>query len=69
MGRRDERLEQLGYPLDRLNPGGNLFDAVRLDGATIYASGHVPMDGDKLVGVVDDEDILRVVVAEEEAHA
>ena len=27
------------------------------------------MDGDRLVGVVDDEDILRVVVAEEEAHA
>ena len=26
------------------------------------------MDGDKLVGVVDDEDILRVVVAEEEAE-
>jgi len=27
------------------------------------------MEGDRLVGVVDDEDILRVVVAEEEAHA
>jgi enamine deaminase RidA (YjgF/YER057c/UK114 family) len=49
MGARDERLEQLGYPLDRLNPEGKIFDAVRLDGATIYASGHVPMDGDKLV--------------------
>jgi enamine deaminase RidA (YjgF/YER057c/UK114 family) len=49
MGARDDRLEQLGYPLDRLNPGGNVFDAVRLDGNTIYASGHVPMDGDKLV--------------------
>jgi enamine deaminase RidA (YjgF/YER057c/UK114 family) len=49
MGVRDERLEQLGYPLDRLNPEGKMFDAVRLDGATIYASGHVPMDGDKLV--------------------
>lgn len=49
MGSRDERLQQLGYPLDRLNPGGNVFDAVRLDGATIYASGHVPMDGETLV--------------------
>ncbi len=49
MGARDDRLEQLGYPLDRLNPEGNVFDAVRLDGKTIYASGHVPMDGDKLV--------------------
>ena len=27
------------------------------------------MDGDRLVGVVDDDDILRVVVAEEEARA
>ncbi len=27
------------------------------------------MDGDRLVGVVDDEDILRVVVAEEEARS
>lgn len=49
MGARDERLQQLGYPLDRLNPGGNVFEAVRLDGATIYASGHVPMDGETLV--------------------
>jgi enamine deaminase RidA (YjgF/YER057c/UK114 family) len=44
----DDRLEQLGYPLDRLNPEGKMFDAVRLDGDVIYASGHVPFDGDKL---------------------
>jgi enamine deaminase RidA (YjgF/YER057c/UK114 family) len=49
MGARDERLEQLGYPLDRLNPVNPMFDAVRLDDGVIYASGHVPMDGDKLV--------------------
>jgi enamine deaminase RidA (YjgF/YER057c/UK114 family) len=49
MGARDERLEQLGYPLDRLNPEGRIFDTVRIDGSTIYVSGHVPMDGDKLV--------------------
>jgi enamine deaminase RidA (YjgF/YER057c/UK114 family) len=49
MGTRDKRLEELGYPLDRLNPEGKVIDSVRLDGATIYASGHVPMDGDKLV--------------------
>lgn len=48
MGARDERLEQLGYPLGRINPEGKMFSSVRLDGTTIYASGHVPMDGDKL---------------------
>jgi enamine deaminase RidA (YjgF/YER057c/UK114 family) len=48
MGSFDDRLEKLGYPLDRLIPEGNMFDAVRLDGEIIYASGHVPFDGDKL---------------------
>jgi glycine betaine/proline transport system ATP-binding protein len=47
-------------------------DQVVRDAARIVLDHHGPcrvMDGDKLVGVVDDEDILRVVVAEEEANA
>jgi glycine betaine/proline transport system ATP-binding protein len=40
------------------------------DAARVVLDHHGPcrvMDGDTLVGVVDDEDILRVVVAEEGA--
>ena len=47
-------------------------DQIVRDAARVVLDHHGPcrvMEGDKLVGVVDDEDILRVVVAEEEAHA
>jgi glycine betaine/proline transport system ATP-binding protein len=46
-------------------------DQIVRDASRIVLDHHGPcrvMDGDKLVGVVDDEDILRVVVAEEEAQ-
>ena len=49
MPTRDEILESLGYPLDRLRAGGTLFDAVAIDGNTVYVSGHVPFDGDDLL--------------------
>ncbi|MDQ4005700.1 MAG: ATP-binding cassette domain-containing protein, partial [Actinomycetota bacterium] len=45
-------------------------DQIVRDAARVVLDHHGPcrvMDGDKLVGMVDDEDILRVVVAEEEA--
>jgi glycine betaine/proline transport system ATP-binding protein len=45
-------------------------DQIVRDAARIVLDHHGPcrvVDGDKLVGVVDDEDILRVVVAEEDA--
>jgi glycine betaine/proline transport system ATP-binding protein len=45
-------------------------DSIVRDAARVVLDHHGPcrvVDGDKLVGVVDDEDILRVVVAEEEA--
>jgi enamine deaminase RidA (YjgF/YER057c/UK114 family) len=48
MGARDERLEQLGYPLDRTSPEGSLVEGLVFDGDTIYASGQVPFDGDQL---------------------
>ncbi|MFC6285392.1 glycine betaine/L-proline ABC transporter ATP-binding protein [Nocardioides sp. GCM10027113] len=47
-------------------------DQIVRDAARVVLEHHGPcpvLDGDKLVGVVDDEDILRVVVAEEEVHA
>jgi enamine deaminase RidA (YjgF/YER057c/UK114 family) len=49
MNSRDETLERLGYPLDRINAGSTLFDAVAVDGQTVYASGHVPLDGAELL--------------------
>jgi glycine betaine/proline transport system ATP-binding protein len=45
-------------------------DRIVGDAANEVLAAHGPVrvfDGDRLVGVVDDEDILRVVVAEEEA--
>jgi len=49
MPTRDQILESLGYPLDRLRPGGTLFDPLAIDGTTVYVSGHVPFDGDELM--------------------
>lgn len=48
---RDQLLELAGYPIDRLTPEGDLVDAVRIDGKTIYASGQVPFDGNSLTSV------------------
>jgi enamine deaminase RidA (YjgF/YER057c/UK114 family) len=49
MGSRDAKLEELGFPLDRLTPEGKLVDGLMSLGETIYASGQVPFDGDKLL--------------------
>ena len=48
MSEREQKLEALGYPLDRINKPGAIYEPVRVDGTTVYASGAVPMDGDKL---------------------
>jgi enamine deaminase RidA (YjgF/YER057c/UK114 family) len=48
MGARDERLAQLGFPLDRMSAEGSLVEGLVFDGDTIYASGQVPFDGEKL---------------------
>jgi enamine deaminase RidA (YjgF/YER057c/UK114 family) len=48
MASRDQILEELGYPLDRIAPEGKLVEALVIDGGTIYASGQVPFDGDQL---------------------
>ena len=49
MNEREQKLEELWYPIDRLNPEGDLIRGVMVDGTTIYASGQVPFDGSELV--------------------
>jgi len=48
---RDRRLEELGFPLDRIPAEGSLVDALAVDGDIIYASGQVPFDGPELTSV------------------
>lgn len=43
---REERLERLGYPLDRVPRPGALYRPVVVHGSTAYVSGAVPFDGD-----------------------
>ena len=42
---RDEKLESLGYPLDRVPKPGAIYKPVVIDGTTVYVSGCVPFDG------------------------
>jgi enamine deaminase RidA (YjgF/YER057c/UK114 family) len=51
MNAREERLQALGYPLDRCTPEGALVDPLAIAGDILYASGQVPFDGDKLVSI------------------
>ncbi len=46
---RDDTLASLGYPLDRFPKPGAIYRPVVIDGTTIYVSGCVPFDGDKLM--------------------
>ncbi|MEX2212518.1 MAG: RidA family protein [Phycisphaeraceae bacterium] len=48
LGECDKRLEALGYPLDRVPGVGAIYKPVVIDGTTIYTSGCVPFDGDRL---------------------
>ena len=43
----DEKLESLGYPLDRVPSPGATYRPVVIDGTTAYVSGCVPLDGDR----------------------
>mgnify|MGYP001031794192 CR=1 FL=1 len=49
MNDREQRLIDLGYPIERSTPEGVLVDAVVVMGSIVYASGQVPFDGDVLV--------------------
>src|SRR5947209_7367022 len=43
----DQKLESLGYPLDRRLSPGAIYKPVVIDETTAYVSGCVPFDGDK----------------------
>lgn len=45
MSDRDKKLEQLGFPLDRVPTPGAIYRPVVVDGHTVYVSGCVPLDG------------------------
>ena len=47
---REQKLESLGYPLDRVPGVGAIYVPVVVDGTTCYTSGAVPFDGTTLVG-------------------
>lgn len=49
-GQRDQVLEALGYPLDTIPAVGAIYRPVVIDGTTVYTSGNVPFDGDRLIG-------------------
>lgn len=42
---REEKLESLGYPLDRVPTPGALYRSVVVQGTTAYVSGAIPFDG------------------------
>lgn len=46
---RENKLETLGYPLNKCTPEGKLVDPLAIAGNVLYASGQVPFDGDVLV--------------------
>jgi enamine deaminase RidA (YjgF/YER057c/UK114 family) len=48
MNQREQKLEALGYPLDRKTPEGDLVASLAIVGDILYASGQVPFDGDQL---------------------
>ena len=64
-GDRERKLEELGFPLDRVPGEGSLVDPLSIVNDILYASGQVPFDGDKLVSVgrVPDE------VSQDDAYA
>ena len=48
MSEREQKLEAMGYPLDRRTPEGSLIEPMAIIGDIIYASGQVPFDVDRL---------------------
>lgn len=47
---RDEKLEALGFPLDRVPGTAAIYKPVVVDGTTVYTSGALPLNGATLVG-------------------
>jgi enamine deaminase RidA (YjgF/YER057c/UK114 family) len=44
----DRKLEEMGYPLDRIVKPGAIYQPVVIDGTTVYCAGAVPFDGETL---------------------
>lgn len=63
MNEREQKLESLGFPIDRLTPEGALVDTLAIAGDIIYASGQVPFDGSTLTS----KGKVPSVVSKEEA--
>lgn len=49
MGERDDKLQDLGYSLDKTGPLATLIEPLVIDGSLVFISGHIPNDGDQLV--------------------
>jgi enamine deaminase RidA (YjgF/YER057c/UK114 family) len=49
MSEREQKLIDLGYPLEKTSLEGQLVDAIAIVGSILYASGQVPFDGGELV--------------------
>jgi enamine deaminase RidA (YjgF/YER057c/UK114 family) len=48
MNARDRKLQDLGFPLDRIAKTAAMYEPLVLDGTTAYAAGAIPFDGDTL---------------------
>ena len=48
IGIADQKLQSLGFPLDRQTKVGAIYQPVVIDGTTVYCAGAVPFDGDVL---------------------
>lgn len=48
MSERENKLENLGYPLDRVPGAGGLYKPVVVTGTTVYVSGAVPVEDGSL---------------------
>lgn len=48
MGQREQKLEELGYPVDDVPGAGAIYKPVVIHGNTVYVSGAVPIAGGKV---------------------
>lgn len=67
MSERKQKLESLGYAIDKINPEGAMIKGIVVDGTTIYASGQVPFDGSELKHVGKVPSLIGVEEAKEAA--
>nr|VFK37744.1 MAG: Enamine deaminase RidA, house cleaning of reactive enamine intermediates, YjgF/YER057c/UK114 family [Candidatus Kentron sp. TC]VFK51435.1 MAG: Enamine deaminase RidA, house cleaning of reactive enamine intermediates, YjgF/YER057c/UK114 family [Candidatus Kentron sp. TC] len=51
MGIREQKLEELGYPLDRIVEPAAMYDLLAVDGDIVHASGSIPLDGATLASI------------------